>query len=122
MNRIWIALALAALSLALLGCGAETGSENGSDDVAETESEVVTMYVGPELVDCVGEGPMLCMQVKYDPDEEWQLFYSQIEGFDFEPGYEYELLVQVDPVENPPAGGSSLRYTLVEEVSKTPAE
>ncbi|MCZ7672694.1 MAG: DUF4377 domain-containing protein [Chloroflexi bacterium] len=46
-------------------------------------------------------------------------FYNPIVGFTFEPGYEYELKVMVETVENPPADGSSLRYTLVEVVSKT---
>ena len=48
------------------------------------------------------------------------LFYSQIEGFEYEEGYTYELLVQVDPVENPPADASSLNYTLMEIVDKQP--
>jgi heat shock protein HslJ len=55
-----------------------------------------------------------------NPESNYTLFHDQIEGFDFEPGYEYELLVLVEPVENPPADASSLKYTLVEEVSKTP--
>ena len=69
----------------------------------EPSSEVITLFVGPELADCVGVGPMKCMQVKSDPDAEYELFYSQIEGFEFEEGFEYELEVQVDPVDNPPA-------------------
>ena len=86
------------------------------------ESEVVTMYIGPELVDCVGVGPQKCMQVKTDPDGEYEFFYSQIEGFEYEEGYEYELLVQVDPVENPPADASSLQYTLIEVVDRQAVE
>lgn len=82
--------------------------------------EVVTFYVGPELVDCVGVGPQKCMLVKTDPDAEYEYFYSQIQGFEHEEGYEYELLVQVDPVENPPADAPSLRYTLIETVGKQP--
>ena len=70
----------------------------------------------------MGVGPMECMQVKEDPDGDYTFFYQQIEGFEFEPGYEYELLVQVDQVENPPADGSSLKYTLIEVVSKTPVD
>ncbi len=85
------------------------------------EGEVITMYVGPELVECTGVGPQTCMQVKMNPDDNYTLFYNQIEGFTFEPGNEYELLVLVQAVENPPADGSSLKYTLVEEVSKAPA-
>lgn len=83
------------------------------------EGELVTLYVGPEQVDCEGEGPQTCLLVKENPEDEYQFFYSSIDGFNYEPGYEYELNVLVEPVENPPAGGSSLNYTLVEEVSKT---
>ena len=102
--------------LALAACGGNTV------ETEPTESgEVVTLYVGPELAECTGEGPQTCMMVKETPDGEYQYFYSQIEGFTYEAGYEYELKVQVTPVENPPAGGSSLQYTLVEQVSKTPA-
>ncbi|PID87281.1 MAG: hypothetical protein CSB13_00225 [Chloroflexi bacterium] len=87
----------------------------------EGSGEMVTMYVGSEFVDCEGEGPQTCMLIKYSPDEEYQLFYNGIDGFTFEPGYEYELKVRVTPVENPPADGSSLRYTLVEQVNKMSA-
>jgi heat shock protein HslJ len=92
----------------------------GGEAATGTGSQVVTVYVGPEVVDCEGEGPQTCLLVKTDPDGEYGLFYSSIDGFNYEPGFEYELLVRVDPVENPPAGASSLAYTLVEEVSKTP--
>jgi heat shock protein HslJ len=61
---------------------------------------------------------MECYQVKEDPDAEWQLFYDQIEGFEWEPGYTYELRVAVHQVENPPADASSLSYELIEVVDK----
>ncbi len=86
-----------------------------------TEGEVLTVYIGPELVECVGVAPQTCLQVKTDPDHDYTLFYDTIVGFEFESGYEYELLVRVDPVENPPADASNIQYTLVEQVSKTPA-
>jgi hypothetical protein len=87
-----------------------------------TNSEPVekTLYVGAELVDCVGVGPMQCMLVKENPEDEYQLFYSEIEGFTFEPGYTYELRVLVEPVANAPADASSLKYTLIEVVSQEP--
>lgn len=93
-----------------------------TDSAVSDEENVVTVQVGPEMVDCEGEGPQKCMLVKQPDDAEYGLFYSNIDGFEFEPGYEYVLRVRIDPVENPPAGGSSLNYTLVEEVSKTPVE
>jgi heat shock protein HslJ len=64
---------------------------------------------------------MKCLLVRYSPDEEWQMFYSGIDGFFFVPGFNYELLVNRFPIENPPADGSSIGYTLVEVVSMTPA-
>ncbi|MCP4358634.1 MAG: META domain-containing protein [Chloroflexi bacterium] len=85
----------------------------------DDEGEIITLYVGPELAECTGAGLQMCMLVKENPDDEYQYFYNQIEGFTYEPGYEYELEVLVTPVENPPADGSSLNYSLVEEVSKT---
>lgn len=85
-----------------------------------TSNEAVekTLYIGPELVDCVGVGPMQCMMVKENPDDEYQFFYNEIEGFTFEPGYTYEVRVRVEPVANAPADASSLKYTLIEVVSK----
>ena len=85
-----------------------------------TGPEVETLFVGPELVDCVGVGPRTCMQVRRAPDAEWELFYSSIEGFDFEPGFVWELRVEVHEVSPVPADGSSRRYVLSRIVSKTP--
>ncbi len=98
----------------------ETDSELPAD--LPPEGEIITMYVGPEIVDCVGAAPQTCMQVKLSPDAEYTLFYDQIDGFEHEPGFEYELSVLVEPVENPPADASNLRYTLIEEVNKIPVE
>ena len=78
-----------------------------------------TLYVGPYLVDCVGVAPQKSMLVKEKQEEDWTLFYDQIAGFDYEPGYEYALTVKEEKVENPPADASSLRVTLVEVVDKT---
>lgn len=115
-NLLYLAVLLAALSLLAAAC-APAQPESTPEGVVEK-----TIYVGPELVDCVGVGPQQCMQVREDPDAPYTNFYDRIEGFEFEPGYEYVLLVRVEPVENPPADASSLRYILVEEVSRTPVE
>jgi hypothetical protein len=88
---------------------------------SQTGGEEMTLYVGPELVDCVGAHPQTCMLVRESPDEEYQFFYGQIKGFDYEEGYEYELVVNVTDRENPPQDVLPQEYTLVEVVSKTPA-
>ncbi len=79
-----------------------------------------TLYVGPNLVDCVGVAPQKCMLVRENPEDDWKYFYDQIEGFTYEEGYLYELKVAEETVANPPADSSSLRIKLVEVVSQTP--
>ena len=78
-----------------------------------------TVFVGPTLVDCEGAGAQKCLLVKENPDEEFSLFYDQIEGFDYEEGYEYELRIREEKVQDPPADASAIKWTLVEVVSKT---
>ncbi|NEQ44975.1 MAG: DUF4377 domain-containing protein [Leptolyngbya sp. SIOISBB] len=110
---------------ALLGLGTVAiAACTAPEESAETspDAEIVTLYVGPEKVECVGVAPQQCLQVRYSLADEYELFYSSINGFNYEPGYEYELIVQKTPVENPPADASSIEWTLVDVGSQTPAE
>jgi heat shock protein HslJ/predicted small secreted protein len=100
-----IALLLAATVLAACATFGGLGAEK-------------TVYVGPYQVPCEGVAPQLCMLVKEKPSDEWTLYYDEIEGFDYEPGFEYELRVLEEKVENPPADASSIRWTLLEVISK----
>ncbi len=80
-------------------------------------------WVNSYQVDCVGVGPMKCMLVKKTADineGEWQNFYDKIAGFDYEPGYIYKLSVKEEQRENVPADASSIKYTLVSVLEKTP--
>ncbi len=43
----------------------------------------------------------------------WTNFSTNIEGFIYEPGNIYNLLVKVRTIDNPPADASSLKYTLI---------
>lgn len=81
----------------------------------------IKMIVASQKGDCVGVAPQKCLFVKKDTDTNWTFFYNQIEGFNYEEGYEYVLEVKEEKVENVPADASSLKYMLVKEVSKTPA-
>lgn len=80
-----------------------------------------TLYVKDQLADCIGVAPMKCMQVRSQPGESWSFFYQQIEGFTFEPGYNYQLEVTKEKLTNVPADASSLRYQLIKVVSKEAA-
>lgn len=75
--------------------------------------------IASQTKDCTGVAPMKCLQVKEKESDSWQNLYSNIEGFTYEPGFEYILKVKTEKIENPPMDGSSTRYILVEEISKT---
>ncbi len=77
-----------------------------------------TLYINSQLVDCVGVGPMQCMQVRSDEQQPWTLFYQNIEGFQFEPGYRYQLTVSKEQLTDVPADAPSLRYQLIKVVNK----
>jgi heat shock protein HslJ len=116
MNPKWISsLILVLLVSTAAGCGAQ-------DTPKKDQGEVMTVFVGPELVDCEGEGPQKCMLVKENQEDDWHLFYDQIDGFYYEEGHNYEIVVRVENIPNPPAGGSSIRWALVDVISKTPVE
>ena len=79
------------------------------------------IYVAPTQVDCTGVGPQKCLQVKEgNLDQDWKLHYSPIQGFDYEPGYTYQLRIRETVVSNQPADGSSLTWTLMAIERKTP--
>lgn len=86
----------------------------------KTNDNVVKMTVASEKRMAMGVAPMEVLLVKEGDATEWSFFYSNIEGFNHEKGYEYVLDVKKENVENPtPADASSIKYTLVKEVSKT---
>lgn len=85
---------------------------------ATSAHQTETLYINSQLVNCVGVGPMQCMQVRSDEEQPWYLFYEQIKGFQFEPGYRYQLTVKQVRLTNVPADASTLRYRLIKVVSK----
>ncbi|SHK81748.1 DUF4377 domain-containing protein [Chryseobacterium polytrichastri] len=101
---------LAATVFAITQCTTASKAASGDEK---------TFIVGPQTADCTGVAPMKCLQVKETPSGEWTNFYTNIEGFTYEPGYEYVLKVKTEKIQNPPMDGSSIKYTLVKQVSKT---
>ena len=82
------------------------------------KTDTVKMTIASERADCVGVGPQKCLLVKEKDDPNWTFLYNDIEGFTYEPGYEYEIEVRKEQRENPAQDQSSLRYILVKEISK----
>lgn len=83
----------------------------------------IHLRVNSYTVDCVGEMEGNCLLVQEGDNigsEEWEYFYYEdsIIGFNYEPGYIYDLVVQKKEISNPPQDGSSYQYELVRIVSQ----
>ncbi|ARN78270.1 hypothetical protein BST97_09855 [Nonlabens spongiae] len=101
------------LLLALAACS--------NDDSADEER--VNMIIDHHYEMGVGVGPVPVLRVQEGDQiasNQFQIFYGGITGFNFEPGFVYELEVLKRNVENPPADAPSIEYILVNEVSKMP--
>jgi heat shock protein HslJ len=78
------------------------------------------MIIHPDQVDCQRMMQQKCFQVRINDSKEWTLFYERIIGFNFEPGYRYELLViETKRPEPLPADLSAFIYKLEKVISKT---
>ncbi len=102
-------VALSLLSAILLA-GCSTVGDEASDADTDSPAEILELSVGPEKVDCVGVGPMKCLIVN------GSMFYDRINGFQYEEGYQYELLVErreKDPAQTP-ADASRYSYELLQ--------
>jgi len=118
----WLFIAIGLICI-VSGCTTSPSDSNSNSTSNDGINYVEkTLIVGPEMVDCVGVAPQKCYKVKENPDDDWSFFYSQIVDFDYQPGYEYELLVREEKVENPPADGSSLRWTLIKVINRKAVE
>ncbi|WP_020569562.1 DUF4377 domain-containing protein [Neolewinella persica] len=110
-------LVLVLLGLIFTACSPKMGTT--------ASANMETYWVDSAKVPCSGMAPKNCLQVKKGPDfaaTDWGNFFSPIEGFDYEPGYVYQLLVKETKREagTTPADASSILYTLVKVVDKIP--
>ena len=90
-------------------------------DIFGPAERVVVMDIAPQRVACVGSFPMECLRIREYPDTAWTLFYDSIEGFTFEPGFQYTVRVRIHHVPNPPLDANALSYKLLAVLSKTSA-
>lgn len=86
-----------------------------------SNEDTLIMEVNSLKVPCEGVGKQSCLQVKYEDDNDWQSFYSRIEGFDYEQGYIYKLKIikRARDKENMPMDVSSFTYRLKSILKKT---
>jgi hypothetical protein len=94
--------------LAKAGCGAVHQNNSGQELVL-----TILHYKVP----CVGESIQLCFKVKKNGGDT-EFFYDAIEGFTYEWGYNYTLLVEKKKRDNTPSDGSDAVYTLKKIIRK----
>ena len=109
---IWaLLLGLAAL---LASCSGGTAGGPGGG-VGSGGDDVLEVVVGAERVGCVGVAPMECLVV------DGELFYGEIEGFEYREGYRYRILMErYDPWggEEPPQDAGRYGYRLIRVVER----
>ena len=66
---------------------------------------------------CSGVGARSCLVVSEDQGD-FEYFYSGIEGFDFEWGFDQKIEVEIYEISNPPADASSSKYKLISQIGK----
>ena len=114
--KIWrIAFAMLAAS-SLASCSLDDENYSNKDITNEinmiVSAEPGVMY---DLFDSMREHPIECMHVMTDDEPgRWQnLHFSDIKGFTYERGHEYELRVKRTILANPPQDASNRTYELV---------
>lgn len=80
-----------------------------------------TLFVGPEREACIGVVLQSCYLIKENIEDEWELLYEEIEGFEYEEGWSYKLRVEQQALDESSADGSPSRLILIEVMSKVKA-
>lgn len=125
--KINVVIGLTAVLFLLTACGAAqpTGVEqttpDGNTEVNSGNEPVLkTIQINSTQVPCEGVGPQMCYQFRESPDAAWQLWYDDIEGFEFEEGNLYTLEIAETVVENPPQDASAVAWSLIAVESVEP--
>lgn len=109
------------LGILLMAFVAMAGLTACSDDEPKDSVKEIRMQISAETgymyawTDDKMENPIECMLVMSEdfPGETLTLGFNQIEGFTYERGHEYYLLVKRTILANPPADASDRTYSLV---------
>ncbi len=89
--------------------------------VSKIPKDVQVWKIDAERAKCEGVTTMQCLLVKKQGDKDFNLFYEDIEGFTYEPGFTYTIWVNEELKTPPiPADASMYKYKLVKVISKKP--
>lgn len=77
-----------------------------------------TIIVASKKIDCQGFVAQKCLLIRDLDKQNWEYLYDSIIDFNYEEGFEYEILISEMEIDNPPQDASSIEYTLIEMISK----
>ena len=101
-------LAVAALLL-LIGNGCDPDSH---------DEDLETLTIGPYTQTCQGFIEQTCFLEYNDDSRQWEFFYEEIQGFDFEPGFLYTLEARLEDRGTDIQDVGRYAYHLVDVLSK----
>ncbi|MCL7762158.1 DUF4377 domain-containing protein [Polaribacter sp. Z014] len=88
--------------------------EHNNDD----DLNYKTLIIASTKVDCVGVDPQKCLLIREVDKQNWEYFYDSIIGFNYEEGFEFEILISEEEIENSLQDASSIKTTLIKVISK----
>ena len=77
-----------------------------------------TLIINEEKTACEGNPDAKCLLIKQSNSKEFEVFYQNIEGFNFEEGYRQTILVSERQVANPNIKQTETIYTLIKVLKK----
>lgn len=104
--------------ISMISCSSD---DNTDDTIDLANAEIVTLtfthYRTLSFQELLTTPILLPVSIE-NGNTSMNAYYRFVEGFDYDPGFDYELRVAKSAVENPLQDASSIRYQLLEVVSK----
>ena len=97
------------------------GCDRAGSLIAPEEEHIETLIIGPYTETCQGFIEQQCYLEFNEESQNWEFFYDNIQGLDFEPGYIYTLKVRLEDRGTEIQDVGRYAYHLVEVLSKEEA-
>ncbi|WP_343632215.1 DUF4377 domain-containing protein [Fluviicola sp.] len=108
------------ITLSLAATAFHSEAKNSDGTVYSDAGEISKMRIQAHRVACQPGGAANCFSVQKGATigmDSWEVLQQPIEGFDYEEGYTYDVIVKVD-AQPGKTGAERFKYTLVEIISK----
>ena len=117
MKYLRFTIVLIAALFLTASCLEEEGDQDKVEEIILNVSAETSFYY--DLFDAKRENPIEGMLIQERGSNHWEcIHFQEIDGFTYEKGYDYELLVEKTTLANPPQDGSNVRYSLIKIIEK----